>query len=245
MHAQTLHALRPLGVAGDDHAGVAVGAEVLGRIEAETAHTAETAGALALVLGAERLGSVLDEDQVVALGDVPERLHVGALAEQVDDEDGAGARRDLVLDLERVEVVGERVDVAEDGAGAGAADGAGGGEEGEGGQDDLVAGAEVQGVQGQRQGVGAGAAADAVGDAAIAGQLVLQGGDLGSEDDLSGGEDAPQGRLQLRLQVAVLGLKITEGNAARVCCHVPAPSARDSSMSERPRLPPCRRATVC
>ena len=44
----------------------------------------------------------------------------------------------------------------------GAADGADGGEEGERRQDDLVAGADVQGVQGQQQGVGAGGAADAV-----------------------------------------------------------------------------------
>jgi hypothetical protein len=77
----------------------------------------------------------------VPLGDLQERRHVGALAEQVDDQEGARPIRDAGLHLDGVEVVRDRVDVGEDGPGAGAADGAGGGEEGERRQDDLVAGA--------------------------------------------------------------------------------------------------------
>ena len=79
---------------------------------------------------------------------------------------------------------------AENGLGSGAADGAGRGEEGESGQNDLVARPDVEAVQGQREGVGAGAAADAVGDAAVAGHLVFEGGDLGTEDDLAGSQNA-------------------------------------------------------
>ena len=45
------------------------------------------------------------------LGDAPERLHVGALAEQMDDQDGAGPAGDLAFDLQRVHVVGDRIDV--------------------------------------------------------------------------------------------------------------------------------------
>ena len=151
MDAQAGHARRPFRVAGHDHAGVAIGAQVLGRIEAEAADAAQAAGALALVFRADRLGGVLDDRQIVPFGDAPDRLHVGALAEQVDRQDGSGARRDLVLDLERIDVEGRRIDIDEDGPGAGAANGAGGGEESEGGQDDLVAGADLQGVRASRR----------------------------------------------------------------------------------------------
>src|SRR5665213_609368 len=97
VNAQTSHARRPAGVAGNNHAAVAEAAEIFGRVEAETGHTAEAAGALALILGAERLGGVLYDDEIVPLGDVPQTFHVGALAKQVNRHDGAGARRDLAF----------------------------------------------------------------------------------------------------------------------------------------------------
>ena len=87
-------------------------------------------------------------------------------------------RGDLVLDLKRIDVVGDGVDVGEDGSGAGAANGAGGGKEGERRQDDLIARADVQGVQGQQQRIGAGTAADAVAGAAVLGHFFFQGGHL-------------------------------------------------------------------
>src|SRR5262249_25489318 len=148
-------------------------AEVLCRIEAETAHTTQAAGTLALILGPERLRSVLDDHEVVPLGDAPERLHLGALAEEVHDENRARPVSNFALDLKWIYVEGSRIDVGEDRARPGAANRSGRGEESEGRQDDLVAGANLQGVQRQRQGVRAGAAADSVAHTAVGGDLLF------------------------------------------------------------------------
>jgi hypothetical protein len=151
--------------------------------------------------------------------DVGNTVDPGRVTVEVDGHDGARARRDLVLDLGGIDVERHRVDVHEHRPGAGAGDAAGGGEEGERRQQHLVAGADLQGVQGQRHRVGAGGAADAVAGAAVGGDLVLQGGDLGAEDDLPGGQHAGQRRLQLRPQLGVLGQQVTEGDpgGARSC----------------------------
>ena len=153
----------------------------------------------------------------MAFGDLPQGRHVGALAEQVNHQDGPGARGDLVLDLGGIEVVSQWIDVHEYRTGAGAADAAGGGEEGEGGQDDLVAWTDFQAVQGQRQRIGAGAAADAVAGAAVGGHFFFQGGDLRPENDLPRGENARQGGLDLRLQFRVLGLEVAQGDPGGGC----------------------------
>ena len=60
-----------LGVAGDDGAAVAEGAEVLGRVEAERRRVADRAGTPAVAPGADRLGAVLDHADAarVAHGD--------------------------------------------------------------------------------------------------------------------------------------------------------------------------------
>ena len=87
------------------HAGVAVGAEVLRRVEAEAADRAEGAGPLALVLGPDRLGASSMIGRSCRSAMCQSGVHVGALAEEMDDHDRPRPRRDLVLDLERVEVV--------------------------------------------------------------------------------------------------------------------------------------------
>ena len=81
VHAQGGHPPRPFRIAGHDHAGVAKGAQVLARVKAEAADSAQRPGALALVVGGKCLGGVLDDGQVVALGNAPERFHIGALSE--------------------------------------------------------------------------------------------------------------------------------------------------------------------
>ena len=73
----------------------------------------------------------------------------------------------------------------------------------------------IERLQGEQQGVGAGTAADPVRDAAVLGHLLLERRDLRPQDDLPRGEHALEARLDLRLQLPILGLQIAEGNAAR------------------------------
>ena len=61
------HARGEVGVVRGDHAGVAVGAEVLARVEAEARGVAEAARAPARDLGAVGLRRVLEDREPVAL----------------------------------------------------------------------------------------------------------------------------------------------------------------------------------
>lgn len=132
------------------------------------------------------------------------------------DQDRLGPRRDLAFHLQGIDVPGVGVDVGEDRPGPGAANGADGGEEGEGGGDDLVAGTDVEGRQGQRQGIGTGGTADAVAGAAITGDLLFQGGHLRAENDLSGPKHPQGGLFQFRPQATIECLQIAKRNARSV-----------------------------
>ncbi len=99
------------GGAGGDEAGVAEGGEVLGGVEAEGGGVAEGAGGDGVPGGAEGLGGVLDEQEAGVLeleGD--EGVEVGALAEEVDGEDGVdrgvAARTSAAATGERLKVRG-------------------------------------------------------------------------------------------------------------------------------------------
>jgi len=134
-----------------------------------------------------------------------EGVHVGALAVEVDGEngfDGFAVEFQGLFDAGWGEVEGEGVDVGEDGAGSGAEDGAGGGEEAEGGGEDgvllmaaggLGAVADSGGGESKPEGVGAAGAADGVGRGAGEGGGALEGFDLGAEDEALRGADLSDG----------------------------------------------------
>ena len=76
------------GGGGGDEAGVAHGAEIFCGVEAEGCGVAEGAGGGAVPGGSEGLGGVFDEEEVVVLFQGGECVPVGALAVEVDGEDG-------------------------------------------------------------------------------------------------------------------------------------------------------------
>src|ERR1019366_3817313 len=77
-------------------------------------------------------------------------------------------------------------------------------------QDHLVAGSDVECVQREQQGIRSRRAADAVARAAIARHLLLELDDLRPLNDLPRTKDAHDRVLQLRLQLAKLGLQVTQ-----------------------------------
>ena len=91
----------------------------------------------AVAARADSLGVVLDHQELVLVGDLADGLHVGALAVEMDRDDGLGLGRDGRFDLGRVDALGLRVAIDEDGRGAGDPDGFGGGEKGVGVGDAL------------------------------------------------------------------------------------------------------------
>lgn len=206
-------------VVGDEQAAVTERAEVLAGEEGVRADVTDGAGLLAFVAGAEGLGAVFDDQQVVFLGDGHDFVHGAGVAVQVDGHDGAGAGRDLFADAFRVDVVRVWVDVREDGCGADGADAFGGGEEGEGCGDDLVAGADVQGSQADDQGVGAAVHADGVFHAEVIGDFLFEREDVWPHDELPGTHDALHGGVQFVPQFVDFGGEVEDGNAGGVGGH--------------------------
>ena len=103
---------RKLGVVGDNHPalvrGQGLAAERVGR------DIPNSPDESALVFGKVGLGAVFDHRESVAPPYVHDLVHVTGVAEQVDDEDGAGALRDLALDVGGVDVERVGVHVRED-----------------------------------------------------------------------------------------------------------------------------------
>ena len=127
-----------LRIVGDHGAALAIGAQVLTGVEAETTQVAHTAGPPALVLGAMGLGGILDHHQVAPAGDLQNRIHVGRLAIEMHRNNGFRFGRDGGFDLRGVDGVRRGVDVHENRRGPGVTDGRDRGYEGEGRGDDFV-----------------------------------------------------------------------------------------------------------
>ena len=226
MHAQGSHARRPFRVIGHRHAGVPVRGQNLARIKAKATDGAECACLLPLVVGAECLGSIFNDRQIVPLGNAPEGFHVRALAEQVHNHDGTRTLGDLFLNLKGVKVASRLIDIGKDRPAAQPADCARGGEERERRHDHFIAGAHVQSLQRQEQCVRARGTANRVPGCAITRYLIFKGRDFRAKDHLAAGQYATHGLFDLWLYFLKLSVKVTERNPGSVRrSHVPLPSA--------------------
>ena len=111
--AHALHQLPLLlGMREDDPA--LAGRELLVRVEAEHARNAVRADRMALVLGAQGLGGILDQHQPVPVADRPDLVELARVAEHVDCHDRLRALGDRRLERGRIEVQRARVDIGED-----------------------------------------------------------------------------------------------------------------------------------
>ena len=128
------------GGGGGDEACVAHGAEVFGGVKAEGGEIAEGSGGDGVPCGSEGLGGVFDEEEIVLVLESGEGIHIGALAVEVDWEDGfhvvGGGGLEKLGYGGGAEVEGCGVDIGEEDAGTGAKDGRGRGKKAEGRGDD-------------------------------------------------------------------------------------------------------------
>ena len=104
------HAAPELGIVGDDHAAF-TGGDVLALLQAEAADGAERADGAAIIGGAIGLRAVFDNGEAVSRGELQDRAHLGRIAEQVGDDDGAGLWAQDALDRFRRHVAGPWVDI--------------------------------------------------------------------------------------------------------------------------------------
>ena len=103
------------------------------------------------VAGAQRARGVLHQRQTVAAGELEERIHVGRQAQLVHRHDRLRAGRDGTLGGRRIEVVGARVHVREDGGRAVLPDGVRGGDERQRRHDHLVPRSDARDVERELQ----------------------------------------------------------------------------------------------
>ena len=112
-----------------------------------------------------------------------------------------------------IDIEGLRIDVGKDRPGAEPRDRAGRGEERETRQDHLVAGGDVQGHQGQQQGVAARRAADGVFGLAIGGHLLFELRDFRAEHESAAIANPAECGEDFRFQARVLASQVQERNA--------------------------------
>lgn len=197
-------------VAGEDRAAVTVAAERLAREETRASDVAQVATLASLVFGAKALGGVLDHDQLVAVGDRVDLVHVGRLAVEAHRHDGLGARGDGGLDLGGVDIAGVRLDIHEDRLGAEQHDDLGRRNEGKRGRDDLVTRLDPHRHQADQQGFGAAGHGDAVLGPGIGFELLLEFAHLRAHDVLAMLQHLVHALLDGIFEGAVLGLEIDE-----------------------------------
>jgi hypothetical protein len=150
---QGLEALFVGGVAGGDDPPFP-GGHQLAALHREGAEVPDRARSPTSPAGSVSVSAILDQEKPGALRQLPEAVEIRHRAGQVDRQDRLGARTDRRRDLVRIQAVGLREHVHEDGDAAGCHDRARGPDEGVGGGDDLGAGRDAGRLerQGERDG---------------------------------------------------------------------------------------------
>ena len=140
----------------DDQRATLAADEVLGLVEAVAAEVADGAEVLSVEGGVDPLRGVLDDEEVVFLGNGHDHIHLAGDPGVVDGDNDLGPGGDRRLDLGFINVQGVGADVHKTDGGAAQGEGVGGGDEGIGGHDDFVAGADPGKDRGHFESGGAG-----------------------------------------------------------------------------------------
>ena len=121
-----------------------------------------------------------------------------------------GVRRASISAAVRVKRA--RVDVGEDDPSAGLGDRHGGRNVGVGGGEDVVAGADASGKEGEVEGGRAGADADGERLADVLGEGPLEGEEFGAECEAAAVDDAGDGGVDVGFEVGVFGAEVEHGD---------------------------------
>ena len=216
VNSQDAHLFCQVRVVCDHHAAVTQGAQVLAGEEAEASQVAYVARFASAILRSNGLSGVLHHLQVVLLGQGQDGIHPGALAEQMDRHDDLGARRDLLADEIRVDVVSLGIDVHEDGDTSQPGDHSRRGEEGVGSGDHLIAVADPAGSQGEEQSVRTRGNPHGIFCFRIGSHRLLEILYVGAEDKAAAFHDLVHRCPELVFDGCVLGFQIQQRNIHRL-----------------------------
>jgi len=227
MHADHGETGSKIRVVGDAHSGIAKGAQIFGREEAQATDVADAAGTTALgIARTDRLRRIFDDPQLELAGDGHQRIHINHLAVEMhghDGLDGATATpmqhftvatlaviTQKTLDGSTRQVEGGRIDIDEERQSPHARDGAGGGEKGVRRCNDGVLWADVECHQRREQGVGARRHTDTEAAAAVGGDGAFKLLHGGPEDEGLSVADTLDGGIDFGFQGPILGLEVQQ-----------------------------------
>ena len=159
-----------------------------------------------------RLGRVVEDRHARRVADRRDLGDRRGAAEEVNGDHRPRGRRDRVVQPRRIQAARALVDVDEDRPRPREHDRLERREERERHGDHLVARADAERAQGEQQRVGAARDAHAVLRAAVGGELLLEGGQLGAQDEAAGGRDAAEELLRLRLDGFELNREVDLGH---------------------------------
>jgi hypothetical protein len=94
-----------------------------------------------LVLSSQSLSSILNDKKPSLLSYFKNRVHINALSEEMDGDDGFRSRGDLLFNLRGIDIIGGWIDIDKDGRCSYARDSPGCRKEGEGRDENFVPGA--------------------------------------------------------------------------------------------------------
>ena len=137
-------------------------------------------------LGFHGVRAVFDEPKSVPSRQIDHRVHVARPPGEMDDEQGAGARRDPALDIGCIDVHRVRIDVGQHRRGSGVDDGVDGAAERQSRRDHLIPCAHTRGDETEMDGGGTGIHGGGLIGVLVGGELTLELGDAWAGPEPSG-----------------------------------------------------------
>ena len=122
------------------HRSAFTGSDRLHRMEAEAGNVGDRTDRPRLIRGADRVRSILDENQVVLVANLANRVVLNGAPAKVDSDNRLGLIRDVRLDARRVDIPCVGFDVGKDRRAAAVEYAVRAGSKGDGAHDDLIAG---------------------------------------------------------------------------------------------------------
>src|SRR5579872_2828789 len=210
--AQLANGAIDLGIVGDDCAAVAERAEIFLDDETDSRGVAEFSDAEPIAAGTDGLGIVLNDLEVVLVGNLADRFHVGALTIKMNWNEQLRARCNRCFNFARINAIGAWIGIDEYGGRAGNPDRFGGGEESVGRGDALVSRADAERLEGEPQGVGSVANPNRVSGPMKGGEFLLEAFQHRAHDVLAALQHFVDIGIDFRLDVVILAYVPVEGD---------------------------------
>src|SRR5579872_3224943 len=216
---QPANLFRIVWIIGCDGSAFAVCAQIFRRIKAETADISDASRWPPFILCSVRLGCIFDHDQVVSARDLKNWIHIGGLPIQMHGQNHLRSRRNRRLDRRGIHRERAWIDVHQYRSRARVQHGSNAGYKREWNRDNFVAWADSRGQQREMQCARTRIEPDALGGAAIRGELLLEIRNFMSEDELAALENTANRGIDFGLDAAILRLQIKIWYLDRRSCH--------------------------